>query len=66
MQIKVNGENRELVQQMTVASLLTQLGYTDGFVAIAVNHACVPRSLHGSTLVAENDEIEILAPMSGG
>ena len=66
MLVKVNGETRELTASTTIAELLGELGYSNAFVAVAVNHACVPRASYGSTEVADHDEIEILAPMAGG
>ena len=66
MQIKVNGEDHTLDQTINVTELLNRLGYQDRFVAVARNQCCIPKSQYQETLLAESDEIEILAPMSGG
>ena len=66
MRVKINGECREITASASIAALLAELGYTDAFLAVALNHDCVPRSRYSVQKVTENDEIEILAPMSGG
>jgi sulfur carrier protein len=64
-QITVNGEAKQ-VAATSVAELLSELGMTGAFVAVAVNRDCVPRATFGSTPLRSGDEVEILAPMAGG
>lgn len=64
--ITVNGKSLTLRGPRTVAALLVELGYKDSFVAVAVNHACVRKSEYPSFAIQAGDEVEILAPMSGG
>jgi sulfur carrier protein len=66
MKLIVNGRERQLDNVRTVEDLLKQLGHEARFVAVAVNRACVPRSIYGETPLNAEDEIEILAPMQGG
>lgn len=66
MKIELNGEPFEIVQSMTVKDLLLQSGFEDSFVAVAINQTCINRKLYAETLLKENDQVEILAPMAGG
>lgn len=66
MNIKVNGSTMQIAEAATVAELLSELGYRDHFVAIAVNADCIPRRTYAEHHLSESDSIEILAPMAGG
>ncbi|SMF20283.1 sulfur carrier protein ThiS [Pseudobacteriovorax antillogorgiicola] len=66
MNIMVNGKAKTIDQETNVSGLLEALGYKNPFVAVAINHQCVPRSSFATTEIKNNDDIEILAPMSGG
>lgn len=66
MQITINGKTTALEQSLSVADLLSSLGYKDHFVAVAVNSECILRKHYTTHLVQASDEVEILAPMAGG
>lgn len=66
MKIIVNGEAKELTDRQTVRDLLSDLGYEQEFVAVAVNNVCINRSDFARTDVQAGDKLEILAPMAGG
>ena len=67
MNIQVNGKPIQLeAEQPNIDQLLDHLGYQNRFVAVARNQVCVPKSQYLNTIVVENDDIENLAPMSGG
>ena len=66
MNITVNGKAEITQEGISVSDLLTSLGYNNGFVAVAINQDCVPRSQFSETTLKGADDIEILAPMSGG
>lgn len=66
MEITVNGQSMALETQIPVTKLLEVLGYQNGFVAVAINQQCVPRSHYDQQTVQSGDRIEILAPMAGG
>lgn len=66
MNIKVNDEPLELPNELSIEDLLTQLGYDQAFVAVALNRECVRRGTFASTAIQSGDEIEILSPMAGG
>ena len=66
MNITVNGEPVNLDKALNISQLLEFLGYQNRFVAVAKNHTSIPKSTYQNTYINENDNIEILAPMSGG
>ena len=65
MKIIVNGAEREIAAA-TMADALDQLDYGEAVVATALNSHFVPVSARSSTLLADGDEIEVVAPMQGG
>jgi thiamine biosynthesis protein ThiS len=62
----VNGERRELAAPGTVADLLAQLGLDTRKVAVERNRAIVPRSLHATTILAPDDQVEVVHFIGGG
>lgn len=66
MQVTVNGELSKLPNEMTIKELLDHLGYKKPFVAVAINHHCIPRGEFAKYMVKASDKVEILAPMAGG
>ena len=66
IKISVNGEMKEVSENLNVTELIDELGYkTKGF-AVAINTTFVAIDTYGKTLINENDEIDILAPVHGG
>jgi sulfur carrier protein len=61
----VNGEHAE-TEARTLAQLIDGLGFREGEVATAVNGDFVPRQARSATLLAEGDQVEIVAPRQGG
>ena len=66
MHITVNGEPREIDNGTTVRGLILALGLTDGPVAVERNREVVPRAEHESTMLTDNDVIEIVHFVGGG
>lgn len=66
LQINLNGEPTELTQVNTIAELVDHLGYTNKRIAIESNGDIVPRSQYGQTVLANNDNIEIITAVGGG
>ncbi len=64
--ITVNGQHRRVTKGMTIADLALELGLEPTKVAVERNLEIVPRSLHGSTPVADGDRIEIVHFIGGG
>ncbi len=66
MKLKVNGEEREVPSGTTVAALLPMLGIDGGRIAVEVNTEIVPKSEHGSRVLREDDQLEIVTMVGGG
>lgn len=65
MRLTINGETHE-VAAADIRTLLAELNYEGTFVAVAVNHAVVPRSRWAEAALAEGDQVEIVSPRQGG
>lgn len=66
MQITLNGEQREIADATTLATLIDSMGMTGQRIAIEVNETLVPRSQHDQHLLTEGDTIEIVRAIGGG
>ncbi len=66
MHILLNGEERELADGLTVASLIEQLGFAGRRIAVEVNENIVPRSAHAQTILQAGDRVEIVHAIGGG
>jgi sulfur carrier protein len=66
IKISVNGEMKEVSENLNVTELIDELGYTTKGFAVAVNTTFVAIDTYECTLINENDEIDILAPVQGG
>lgn len=66
MEIIVNGESRTVPDQYTVASLVEEMGLTQGRLAVEVNLEIVPRSQHASQTLQAGDKVEIVHAVGGG
>ncbi len=66
IKIIVNGKNNNVNNDCTITELLELLEYKNNFSAVALNGSFVPLKMYKETKLKECDEIEILAPMSGG
>jgi len=64
--IYVNGANRQIAAASTVAALIEELGYTGKRIAVECNGDIVPRSLHGSQTLSDDDKLEIVVAVGGG
>jgi sulfur carrier protein len=65
MTLTVNGETVELDPAVTVAGLV-EARTDQRRVAVARNGEVVPRGEWAATVLAEGDEVEILAAQAGG
>jgi thiamine biosynthesis protein ThiS len=66
MRLMVNGEAREAPPATSIAALVALLGLDKRKLAVERNLEIVPRSAFASTLLAEDDRIEIVAFVGGG
>jgi sulfur carrier protein len=66
MQVRLNGELREVPDGITVAGLLTHLGVKAQRVAVEVNAAVVTKDRYDTHVLAAADAVEIVAFVGGG
>jgi len=66
IQVIVNGTAHQLEQPLDVAALLSRLALQGKRIAVERNGEIVPKSAHGSTLVADGDRLEIVVAVGGG
>lgn len=65
MKIVINGEDADIACD-SLQELLTELSHEQGSVATAVNQVFVSVADRGTTMLADGDRVEIIAPMAGG
>jgi sulfur carrier protein len=65
LRVFVNGELTE-TNAITLAELLTQLGFAESSVATAINGDFVPRAARVAVRLASDDKVEIVSPRQGG
>ncbi|BBF83814.1 sulfur carrier protein ThiS [Aquitalea magnusonii] len=66
MQLRINGEVKEFARLATVAELVQALELVGKRVAVELNGEIVPRSQHGSAVLSDGDELEIVVAVGGG
>ena len=66
LQIYVNGESRELSGTPSLAELITQLDLPAARIAVELNREVVRRGDWSSTMLKEDDRIEIVHFVGGG
>ena len=69
LQLRVNGQERELPYSgagATVLDLLSSLDLHPGTVAVELNRELVPRARFGEATLGDGDRIEIVRFVQGG
>ena len=66
MRVFINGESKELSGTPSLAELITQLELPAARIAIELNRAVVRRSEWSSTILHDDDRIEIVHFVGGG
>jgi sulfur carrier protein len=66
MQLRLNGEIREVPEDITVAKLLTHLGVKAQRVAVEVNETVVTKDRYDAHALKSGDAVEIVAFVGGG
>jgi len=66
IEIIVNGIRTEIKSEMNVKEVIKELKYRKKGFALALNGSFVALSTYETTLIRDNDSIEILAPVQGG
>ncbi len=66
MTIRVNGEDKEIAEGLSLTRLLEELQIRAGRVVVELNRNIVSREAHASTLLKEGDMLEIVHFVGGG
>lgn len=64
--IVYNGEPLEIPAGSTIAAVLSHKSVRTEVVAVELNLEIVPRQMHGSTVLSEGDQIEVVTLVGGG
>lgn len=66
MKIMVNGEEREIAEGATIATLIELLQLPPGRIAVERNREVVPRGRHAETRLCDGDRLEMVRFVGGG
>ena len=66
MKIRLNGEDREISEGLTIAALIENLRLRPDQVAVELNRQLVPRALHPETELTDGDVVEMVTLVGGG
>ena len=66
MRITLNGESKEVAQDLSVGKLLKQLDLQPDRVAVEINLNILERSMYQSWVLTEGDRVEIISFIGGG
>ncbi len=66
MRLLVNGESRDVTDDIDVRALVETVGANPEGVAVAVNGEVVPRGQHREHRLREGDRVEVIRAVGGG
>jgi len=66
VKIKINGEEKEIEDGVSIAGLLEELQIRPARVVVEHNRHIVGRDAYGATLLAEGDALEVVHFVGGG
>jgi len=66
MKICVNGEERDVADDQSVADLVEMLGHGQRRIAVEINLEIVPRSTYSTHSLQADDRVEIVQAIGGG
>ena len=66
MQIKLNGEFRDLAEGTTISQLIEQLKLDPRYLAVERNRQVIPRAQHREATLEEGDQLEVVTLVGGG
>ena len=64
--VRINGEHRRVVEGISIAELVRELGFDPLRVAVERNLEVVPRSTLTTVAVQDDDDFEIVRFVGGG
>jgi thiamine biosynthesis protein ThiS len=66
LRVQVNGEIRELPEELTLSELVNQLALAPERLAIELNREVVRRARWAETVMRDGDQVEIVHFVGGG
>jgi sulfur carrier protein len=66
VEIRLNGETRDVADSVSLAGLLQVLGVANRRVAVELNRDIVPRERFATTRLAPGDVVEVVQFVGGG
>ena len=66
IKVTINSKNYDFNQNTTIDNLLAQLNLEKSKIAVEINLSLIPRSKYNTTIVENNDKIEIVTFVGGG
>ena len=66
MIVSVNGEQREVPEEVSVADLVAQLSASARGIAVVVDGEVVPRSEWPARVLAGRESVEVITAVQGG
>jgi sulfur carrier protein len=66
IKVSVNGEIKEIKENLNIHQLIETLNYTQKGFAVALNTTFVSIKSYKKTIINDGDTIDILAPVQGG
>ncbi|MCK4739743.1 MAG: sulfur carrier protein ThiS [Deltaproteobacteria bacterium] len=66
MQIKINGDKRQVRDRISISELLEELNIERQGIAVEQNKVVIPKSEHNEKIISEGDVIEIIQMVGGG
>ncbi|MGM9936653.1 MAG: sulfur carrier protein ThiS [Candidatus Ornithomonoglobus sp.] len=64
--ITVCGKKLEGLEGRTVSEMLTELGYKTTYIAVEMNGEILKKDSYASTILKENDKLEVVNFVGGG
>ncbi len=66
IKVSVNGEIKELKENLNIKEMIEALDYKQKGFAVAVNTCFISIKSYETTIIKDGDTIDILAPVQGG
>jgi thiamine biosynthesis protein ThiS len=66
VRIKVNGEDRQVTERITLAELVAELGFRPETLAVERNLQMAPKREYANIVLQEGDALEIVTLVGGG
>ncbi|MBR1443911.1 MAG: sulfur carrier protein ThiS [Firmicutes bacterium] len=64
--MRLNGEETEVKEEMSIGKLLEEKGYRRERVAVELNGEILPKNKYDDTMIKNDDVIEVVSFVGGG